>query len=111
MPVALWNDPQAPALVDDYIFSPAHLHQALVALDDPLPDMFGLLVRGDRQDGVCGAVGGSIATGGCSGSISMKPLERADFIGGNTIVDSSVVWKPRCHHPGNQPSGGDSPAR
>jgi ElaB/YqjD/DUF883 family membrane-anchored ribosome-binding protein len=35
--VGFWSDPEAPALVDDYVFNPAHLHQALIALDDPLP--------------------------------------------------------------------------
>jgi hypothetical protein len=35
--VGFWSDPEAPTLVDDYVFNPAHLHQALIALDDPLP--------------------------------------------------------------------------
>jgi hypothetical protein len=35
--VGFWSDSEAPALVDDYVFNPAHLHQALIALDDPLP--------------------------------------------------------------------------
>jgi hypothetical protein len=73
MPVALWNDPQAPALVDDYIFSPEHLHQALVALDDPLPD--NVWLAGERGTGKTEFVAQLRldCNGGCSGSISMKP--------------------------------------
>ena len=36
--VDVWGDANAPTIVDDYIFNPKHLHQALIALDDPLPD-------------------------------------------------------------------------
>jgi hypothetical protein len=105
MPVALWNDPQAPALVDDYIFSPEHLHQALVALDDPLPD--NVWLAGERGTGKTEFVAQLAAR------LQRRlfrvnfdeALERADFIGGNTIVDSSVVWKPgvitqAISHPG-----------
>jgi nitric oxide reductase NorQ protein len=105
MPVALWNDPQAPALVDDYIFDPAHLHQALVALDDPLPD--NVWLAGERGTGKTEFVAQLAAR------LQRRlfrvnfdeALERADFIGGNTIVDSSVVWKPgvitqAISHPG-----------
>jgi ElaB/YqjD/DUF883 family membrane-anchored ribosome-binding protein len=35
--VGFWSDPEAPALVDDYVFNPTHLHQALIALDDAFP--------------------------------------------------------------------------
>ena len=36
--VSVWNDPAAPVVVSDYVFSPENLHQALIAMDDPLPD-------------------------------------------------------------------------
>ena len=31
--VGVWSDPDAPEVIDDYIFSPEHLHQTLIALD------------------------------------------------------------------------------
>jgi hypothetical protein len=104
--VAVWNDPQAPALVDDYIFSPEHLHQALVALDDPLPD--NVWLAGERGTGKTEFVSQLAAR------LKRRlfrvnfdeALERADFIGGNTIADSNVVWKPgiitqAISHPGS----------
>ena len=47
--VGVWDDPQAPQLVDDYVFNPSHLHQSLIALDDVLPDNIGL--AGERGTG------------------------------------------------------------
>ena len=92
--VGVWNDPTCPALVEDYIFDPAHLHQALIALDDPLPD--NVWLAGERGTGKTEFVAQLAAR-------LKRPLyrinfdealERADFIGGNTIEESNVVWKP-----------------
>jgi hypothetical protein len=92
--VAVWNDPEAPDLVDDYVFNPEHLHQALIALDDPLPD--NVWLAGERGTGKTEFVSQLAAR------LKRRlfrvnfdeALERADFIGGNTIADSNVVWKP-----------------
>ena len=92
--VAVWNDPEAPDLVDDYVFNPEHLHQALIALDDPLPD--NIWLAGERGTGKTEFVSQLAAR------LKRRlfrvnfdeALERADFIGGNTIADSNVVWKP-----------------
>lgn len=105
MEVALWNDPHAPAVVDDYVFNPEHLHQALIALDDPLPDNTWL--AGERGTGKTEFVAQLAAR------LKRRlyrvnfdeALERADFIGGNSIENSNVVWKPgiitqAIKHPG-----------
>ena len=92
--VAVWNDPEAPTLVDDYVFNPEHLHQALIALDDPLPD--NVWLAGERGTGKTEFVAQLAAR------LKRRlfrvnfdeALERADFIGGNSIADSNVVWKP-----------------
>ena len=91
--VDVWNDPNAPARVDDYIFNPEHLHQALVALDDPLPD--NVWLAGERGTGktefvsqVASRLGRRLFRVNFD-----EALERAEFIGGNTIQGGDVVWK------------------
>ena len=103
--VAVWSDPDAPEVVDDYIFSPEHLHQALVALDDPLPD--NIWLAGERGTGKTEFVTQLAARlGRRLYRINFdEALERADFIGGNTIENGNVVWKPgivvqAIQHPG-----------
>lgn len=105
LPVQVWDDPQAPQVVDDYVFNPAHLHQALIALDDPLPD--NVWLAGERGTGKTEFVSQLAAR------LKRRlfrvnfdeALERSDFIGGNTIESGSVVWKPgviaqAISHPG-----------
>ena len=90
--VGFWSDPEAPALVDDYVFNPAHLHQALIALDDPLP--YNTWLAGERGTGKTEFVTQLAAR------LKRKlvrvnfdeALERADFIGANTISGGDVVW-------------------
>ena len=103
--VAVWSDPDAPEVIDDYIFSPEHLHQALVALDDPLPD--NIWLAGERGTGKTEFVTQLAARlGRRLYRINFdEALERADFIGGNTIENGNVVWKPgiivqAIQHPG-----------
>lgn len=91
--VDVWNDPDAPARVDDYNFNPEHLHQALIALDDPLPD--NVWLAGERGTGKTEFVS-QIANrlGRRLFRVNFdEALERAEFIGGNTIENSNVVWK------------------
>ena len=105
MQVGVWNDPDAPALVDDYVFNPSHLHQTLIALDDPLPD--NVWLAGERGTGKTEFVS-QVASrlGRRLYRINFdEALERADFIGGNSIENSNVVWKPgiitqAIQHPG-----------
>ena len=105
LPVQLWGDVNAPDVVDDYVFNPAHLHQSLIALDDPLPD--NVWLAGERGTGKTEFVSQLAAR------LKRRlfrvnfdeALERADFIGGNTIENSNVVWKPgvitqAIRHPG-----------
>lgn len=91
--VDVWNDPDAPARVDDYVFNPQHLHQALIALDDPLPD--NVWLAGERGTGktefvaqVASRLGRRLFRVNFD-----EAIERAEFIGGNTIKDGNVVWK------------------
>jgi hypothetical protein len=91
--VEVWNDSSAPARVDDYIFNPRHLHQALVALDNPLPD--NVWLAGERGTGKSEFVA-QIASrlGRKLFRVNFdEALERAEFIGGNTIENGNVVWK------------------
>ena len=103
--VGVWNDPNCPTLVEDYVFAGAHLHQALIALDDPLPD--NVWLAGERGTGKTEFVAQLAAR------LKRRlyrvnfdeALERADFIGGNSIESSNVVWKPgiivqAIRHPG-----------
>jgi len=103
--VQVWGDVNAPDVVDDYVFNPAHLHQSLIALDDPLPD--NVWLAGERGTGKTEFVSQLAAR------LKRRlfrvnfdeALERADFIGGNTIENSNVVWKPgvitqAIRHPG-----------
>lgn len=91
--VDVWNDSDAPARVDDYVFNPQHLHQALIALDDPLPD--NVWLAGERGTGktefvaqVASRLGRRLFRVNFD-----EAIERAEFIGGNTIKDGNVVWK------------------
>ena len=103
--VAVWNDTEAPAIVDDYIFNPAHLHQSLIALDDPLPDNVWLAgERGTGKSEFVTQVAARLRRRLFRINFD-EALERADFIGGNSIDAGSVVWKAgivtqAIRHPG-----------
>lgn len=91
--IEVFDDPSAPARVDDYVFAPRHLHQALVALDDPLPDNTWL--AGERGTGktefvtqLASRLGRRLFRVNFD-----EAIERADFIGANSIENGSVVWK------------------
>ena len=93
LPVTVWNDPNAPQVVDDYVFNPAHLHQALIALDGSLPD--NVWLGGERGTGKTEFVT-QIAARLQRRLFRInfdEALERADFIGGNSIKEGSVVWQ------------------
>jgi hypothetical protein len=91
--VAVWNDSAAPAIVDDYVFNPAHLHQSLIALDDPLPDNVWLAgERGTGKSEFVTQVAARLKRRLYRINFD-EALERADFIGGNSIESGSVVWK------------------
>ena len=103
--VSVWNDADAPVRVDDYIFNPRHLHQALVALDGAVPD--NVWLAGERGTGKTEFVS-QVASrlGRRLFRINFdEALERAEFIGGNTIQNGNVVWKEgvvtqAIQHPG-----------
>ena len=91
--VKVWNDLEAPSIIDDYVFNPANLHQALIALDDVLPENTWL--AGERGTGktefvsqIAGRLGRKLYRVNFD-----EAMERADFIGANVIENGSVVWK------------------
>ena len=91
--IEVFDDPSAPARVADYVFAPRHLHQALVALDSALPDNTWL--AGERGTGktefvtqLASRLGRRLFRVNFD-----EAIERADFIGANTIENGSVVWK------------------
>jgi len=92
-PVEFWGHADAPARVDDYVFNPENLHQALIALKNPLPRNSWL--AGERGTGktefvtqLANRLGRKLYRINFD-----EALERADFIGGNSIEAGSVVWK------------------
>jgi MoxR-like ATPase len=103
--VQVWDDAAAPAVVGDYVFQPKHLHQALLALDSTLPHNCWL--AGERGTGKTEFVT-QIAARLQRRLVRVnfdEALERADFIGGNTIEQGTVVWKggiitQAIQHPG-----------
>lgn len=93
MEVEVWADPDAPSLVDDYMFNPENLHQTLIALDDKLPD--NVWLAGERGTGksefvsqVASRLGRRLFRVNFD-----EAIERAEFIGGNTIKGGDVEWK------------------
>ena len=105
LPVQVWGDRLAPAVVDDYVFQPQHLHQALLALDDLLPDNCWL--AGERGTGKTEFVLQIAARlqRRCVRVNFDEAVERADFIGGNTIENGTVKWSAGAiakaiQHPG-----------
>jgi cobaltochelatase CobS len=91
--VGVWGHPDAPALVDDYVFSPEHLHQALLALDDKLPDNVWLAgERGTGKTEFATQIAARLKRPLFRVNFD-EALERADFIGANTIENGNVVWK------------------
>ena len=94
MEVLVWNDPEALTVLDDYVFNPANLHQALCALSDSLPD--NVWLAGERSTGK------TAFTEQLSARLKRKlfrinfdeAMERSEFIGGNIINDKGAVeWK------------------
>jgi MoxR-like ATPase len=91
--VDIWDDPACPAVVSDYVFDPAALHQTLIALSGALPHNTWL--GGERGTGKTEFVTQIAAR------LKRKlfrinfdeGLERSEFIGSNTIENGNVVWK------------------
>jgi MoxR-like ATPase len=91
--VEVWNDPDAPLVSADYVFNHKHLHQTLIALDSALPD--NIWLAGERGTGKTEYVT-QIAARLKRKLVRVnfdEAIERADFIGGNSIEAGSVVWK------------------
>jgi midasin (ATPase involved in ribosome maturation) len=93
MEVLVWNDPEALTVLDDYVFNPANLHQALCALSESIPDNCWL--AGERSTGK------TAFTEQISARLKRKlfrinfddSMERSEFIGGNILKNGDVEWK------------------
>lgn len=94
MEVLVWNDPEALTVIDDYVFNPANLHQALCALSESIPD--NVWLAGERSTGK------TAFTEQISARLKRKlfrinfddGMERSEFIGGNILNDKGAVeWK------------------
>jgi cobaltochelatase CobS len=91
--VEVWDDPAAPAVVPDYIFNPAALHQTLIALSTTIPHNTWL--GGERGTGKTEFVT-QVAARLKRRLFRInfdEGLERSEFIGSNTIENGNVVWK------------------
>jgi cobaltochelatase CobS len=100
-----WADPEAPEVLDDYVFDPENLHQALIAVSNPLPH--NCWFAGERGTGktefakqLAARLGRKLFRINFDES-----AEKAEFIGGNTIDQGSVKWSPGAitkaiRHPG-----------
>ena len=93
LPVTLWDDPQTPSLLEDYVFQPQWLHQALISVEQKLP--FNIWLAGERGTGKTEFVTQLAARlGRRLFRLNFdEASERADFVGGNTIKDGTVVWQ------------------
>lgn len=93
MQIEVWSDPDAPLLVDDYIFTPENLHQTLIALDDKLPHNSWLAgERGTGKSEFVSQVASRLGRRLFRVNFD-EAIERAEFIGGNTIKGGDVEWK------------------
>lgn len=93
MEVLVWNDPAACAVVDDYVFDPANLHQALCALGDALPDNCWLAgERGTGKTAFCEQLSARLKRKLFRINFD-EAMERSEFIGGNIVKNGSVEWK------------------
>ena len=91
--VDVWDDVHAPKRVNDYVFQPRHLHFALIALANELPH--NMWLGGERGTGKTEFVTQLASRlGRRLFRINFdEAIERAEFIGGNTIEGGDVVWK------------------
>lgn len=91
--IDVWDDVHAPKRVNDYVFQPRHLHFALIALANELPH--NMWLGGERGTGKTEFVTQLASRlGRRLFRINFdEAIERAEFIGGNTIESGNVVWK------------------
>ena len=105
MMIAQWGDTNCPELVDDYMFDPKHLHNALIALNDRIP--VNCWLAGERGTGKTNFVE-QLANRlqRRMFKLSCHPdLRPADFLGSETIKNGTIEFKPKeiaiaIQHPG-----------
>jgi cobaltochelatase CobS len=94
MKVRHYGDPEAPALINDYVFNPEALHLALIAIGQQ-PVAQNCWFAGPRSTGKTTFADQLAARlGRRLFRINFdESSERAEFVGGNTIENGTVVWK------------------
>ena len=93
LPVTVYND-DAPTRLDDYVFNPQHLHSALIALHAPnIP--INTWLGGERSTGktefvtqLANRLGRKLYRINFD-----EAMERAEFIGGDSVKDGTVFWR------------------
>lgn len=93
MDVTYYND-DAPTCLGDYIFNPQHLHSALIALHAPnIP--INTWLGGERSTGksefvtqLANRLGRKLYRINFD-----EAMERAEFIGGDSVADGTVFWR------------------
>ena len=91
--VIVYND-DAPTRLDDYVFNPMHLHSALIALHAPnIP--INTWLGGERSTGktefvtqLANRLGRKLYRINFD-----EAMERAEFIGGDSVKDGTVFWR------------------
>jgi hypothetical protein len=91
--IEVFNDPESPKCLNDYVFQPQHLHFALIALKGDLPH--NIWLGGERGTGKTEFVTQLASRLGRKlYRINFdEAIERTEFVGGNTIEKGDVVWK------------------
>jgi nitric oxide reductase NorQ protein len=105
MMIAQWGDSNCPELVDDYVFDPKHLHNALIALNDRIP--VNCWLAGERGTGktnfveqLANRLQRRLFKLNCH-----RDMRPADFLGSETIKNGTIEFKPKLiataiQHPG-----------
>jgi nitric oxide reductase NorQ protein len=105
MMIAQWGDTNCPELVDDYMFDPKHLHNALIALNDRIP--VNCWLAGERGTGktnfveqLANRLQRRLFKLNCH-----RDMRPADFLGSETIKNGTIEFKPKLiataiQHPG-----------
>jgi nitric oxide reductase NorQ protein len=105
MMVAQWGDANCPELVDDYMFDPMHLHNALIAINDRIP--VNCWLAGERGTGktnfveqLANRLQRRLFKLNCH-----RDMRPADFLGSETIKNGTIEFKPKLiataiQHPG-----------
>jgi len=91
--ITLWDHPDAPEVLTDYVFNAQHLHCALLALEQKLP--INLWLYGERGTGKTEfATQIAAYLGRPMYRVNFdESAERAEFIGADSVANGSAYWR------------------